>query len=134
NFMMYRFTIMDAIWLGRYAMQHQYGIDRDSGRRRVVIERTRPIHGDKLAFRFDDGTGRHRDDEVGIRLGMSWSTGDKIAGDRKVEMTDGYGPAYFLEPWERRMICIHRHIIEDGVYEDPLSAGRIHGVGIRDRI
>src|SRR5580658_4726024 len=44
------------------------------------------------------------------------------------------GPAYFFKPWERSMLTLHKHIIEDGTYEDALSAGRIHGVGIRDRI
>jgi len=39
-----------------------------------------------------------------------------------------------LGPWERDLLTVHQHIIEDGEYEDPLSAGRIHGVGIRSRI
>lgn len=139
NFQMYRFSIMDAIWCGRQAIQHKYGVDyrRDRTTRKlnkqIVIEHWKPIHGDKLAFRYDDGSGVHSEDEVGIRVGSTMDTGDVVAGDRTIEFTD-FGPAYFLEPWERPLLAVHKHIIEDGYYEDPLSAGRIHGVGIRDRI
>jgi hypothetical protein len=40
--------------------------------------------------------------------------------------------AYFLDPWERQLLlAVHKHEIEDGEYEDPQSAGKIHGVGLR---
>jgi len=135
RFTMYRFAMLDAIWAGRQAAQHKFAFRRDpiTHQQQTIINAWKPIHGDKLAFRYDDGTGKYSDDDIGIRIGPTFYTGDIVGGDRRIEITD-YGPAYFLEDWERSMLAVHRHIIEDGWYEDPLSAGRIHGVGIRDRI
>jgi len=133
DFAEYRRNLLEAIWYGRYAVQHGFDFCRVKGVRRTTVKKWRPINGDKLAFRWDDGSGRFSDDDVGIRVGVTWSMQDGIAGQRTVEFTD-FGPAYFLEPWERSRVAVHKHIIEDGAYEDPISAGRIHGVGVRDRI
>ncbi len=133
NFTEYRRCLLEALWYGRYAVQHKFGFEQVGGKRRCIVQDWRPINGDKLIFRFDDGSGKYSDDEVGIRVTPIYGQHDKLGGDRKLEITD-QGMAYFLEPWERSMVAIHRHIIEDGDYEDPISAGRVHGVGIRDRI
>ncbi len=133
RFTEYRRNLLEAIWYGRYAVQHRFEFEHREGHRFVVIKDWRPIHGDKLMFRWDDGSGQYEDGQVGIRWGMSWGAGDALAGDRKMEYTE-QGPAYFLEHWERTKIAVHKHLIEDGEYEDVISAGRIHGVGIRDRI
>lgn len=133
NFTEYRRNLLEAIWAGRAAVQNQYGFVHRAGKRYTCVTGWRPIHGDKLAFRFDDGSGKHDDADIGIKVTPAWNLGDAVAGDRKIEITE-QGPAYFLEPWERSMMVVHKHTIEDGVYEDPISAGRIHGVGIRDRI
>ena len=119
---------------GRYAVQHQFGWQVIKGKRRSVVQAWQPINGDKLAFRYDDGSGRYLNGQVGIRVYAGGNIPDAIAGARQSEPTADQGNAYFLEPWERGMLAIHRHIIEDGAFKDPLSAGRIHGVGIRDRI
>ena len=129
----YRRNLQEALWYGKYAIQHIYGFRRINGKKRVVIERWKPINGDKLAFRFDDGSARYSDEDIGIKVSTVWPLKDVVLGNRKLEFTE-YGPAYFLETWERTRICVHKHIIEDGAYEDPISSGRIHGVGIRDRI
>lgn len=133
RFTEYRRNLLEAIWYGRYAVQNLFGFEMVHGVRRTVISNWRPINGDKLTFRFDDGSGRFIDEQVGIRVGTNWNARDAIAGNRTIEYTD-QGPAYFLESWERSRVAIHKHMIEDGVYEDPITAGRIHGVGIRDRI
>lgn len=127
-----RRNLLEAIWYGRYAVQFGYGFLRLNGQRRVAINKWLPINGDKLIFRFDDNSGKYGDAEVGVKVGPIWPLGD-ITGNRAIEYTD-LGPTYFLQPWERTRLAIHKHIIEDGAYEDYLSAGRIHGVGIRDRI
>lgn len=133
NFTEYRRVLLEALWYGRYAVQHKFDFEMVGGKRRCIVKDWRPINGDKLVFRFDDGSGRYTDDEVGIRVTPIYGQHDKVGGDRYLEITD-QGMAYFLEPWERSLVGIHRHIIEDGDYEDPISAGRVHGVGIRDRI
>lgn len=135
NFTEYRRNLLEAIWYGRYAVQHRYEWGWVKGQRRLVMRRWEPINGDKLVFRYYDGTGDYDPDQIGVRVSVSSPSAsrDSIAGHRKLTATDS-GMAYFLEPWERSLIAVHRHMVEDGSYEDVLSAGRIHGVGIRDRI
>lgn len=133
RFTEYRRVLLEALWFGRYGVENIFGFDYRLGRRRTVIKKWLPRHGDKLVFRFDDGEHKYRDDEVGIRVMTMGLKGDDVLGRYKVEPTD-QGLAYFLEPWERSRLVIHRHMIEDAAYEDPMSAGSIHGVGIRSRI
>lgn len=147
NFLKFREVLLDAVWFGKNAVQFAWkwkkcrGVDPvgDMGLN-MTIDHWRPIHGDKVVFRYDDGTREYDPNQIGIRVGAGYTAGDKgiqgrlsASGRRKVEPTD-YGLAYFLEPWERRMLAIHKHMIEDGEYEDPQSAGKIHGLGIRSRI
>jgi len=131
NFTEYRRCLMEAIWYGRYGIQHAYGthINRHGVRRRV-IRKWIPVSGDKLLFRYDDGTGSYDPDQIGVRVSAALSKNDYIAGHRELEAT-GEGLGYFLQPWERNMWCIHRHMIRDGEFEDPISGGQIHGVGMR---
>lgn len=132
DFTEYRRCLSDAVWYGRSAVQSAIGyhVNRKGIRRRVV--RTwKPISGDKLLFRFDDGSGDFDPDQVGIRVSPALGKPDNLAGDRKLEVT-GEGMAYFLQPWERKHFAIHKHMIRDGEYEDPLSGGQIHGVGLRN--
>ncbi len=134
RFTEFRRSLMEGIWYGRAGIQNKYHLDYRTGKKRVLVKKWTPIHGDKLCFRFDDGSGEYDGDQVGIRLlGTSMARGDIIGGDRIVEPTEA-GLAYFFEKWERSMLVIHRHMIEDAAYEDPYSAGAIHGIGIRSRI
>jgi len=133
RFTEYRRWLLEAIWFGRVASQNIYGWDiRPRQKKRLYVRRWMPIHGDKLVFRFDDGTGKYSDDQIGIKY-TQFVDAEDFSGRFELEPTD-YGMAYFLKPWERSLLTVHRHMIEDGAYEDPQSAGRIHGVGIRDRI
>ena len=132
RFMQYRECLDHAIWYGRYANTHQWGWKPIGGQQRLCVTKWNPVHGDKLVFKWSDGS-------VGIRVGGQFGTGDwyqwhqlERASD-KIQVTD-YGMAYFLDAWERSLLAIHKHMIEDGAYEDPWSAGSIHGVGIRSRI
>lgn len=129
----YRRNLLEAIWYGRTAIANRYEWRVVRGKKRICLKKWTPINGDKLAFRFDDGGGKFDPDQIGIRVGGSFSQGDKIAGDRVIELTEN-GMCYFLESWERSLMTVHKHMIEDGAFEDPISAGRIHGVGVRDRI
>jgi phage gp29-like protein len=133
DFTEYRRNLLEALWYGRYAIQHGYGFDWRTGKKRVLIKSWRPIHGDKLVFRYDDGTGKFDPNQIGIRVGTQYNKNDALAGDRKLETTD-QGLGYFLEPWERSLIAVHRHMIEDAPFESALHAGAIHGIGIRSRI
>lgn len=139
RFMQYREALLEALWYGKYAVQHRFRWKRVCGRDRLVIDKWLPVLGDKLVFRYDDGTQTFDPDQVGIRVGAGFTTGSSVAKrwsvDRinKVEPTD-YGLAYMLDAWERDLLAIHKHQIEDGEYEEPQNAGRIHGIGIRSRI
>ena len=143
RFTEYRFNLQHAIWYGRYGIQHSWGWEEISGHMRIVPKPRgqedigwQPIHGDKLVFRFDDGTKDHIANQVGIRVGSMYSNLDVIGSEKwaeRIEPTDR-GPAYFLTDYERQLLAIHKHTIEDGAYEDGIDAGTIHGVGIRSRI
>jgi len=139
RFMQYRENLLHAVWYGKYANQHRFRWGQIDGHQRLMVDRWLPINGDKLVFRYDDGTQEYDPDQIGIRVGAGFTTGDSIAKRwsveriNKVEPTD-YGLAYFLEHWERPLLGVHKHYIEDGEYEEPQHAGRIHGVGVRSRI
>lgn len=130
-FTKYRFALQWATWFGRYGIEHTFKQFRTpEGFRRYGIKDWTPVDGDKLVFRYDDGRGVYDKDQIGVRVSAALSPVDRIAGERRLEPTAD-GLAYFLEPWERRFYAIHKHIIIDGHWEDPLSAGKIHGVGLR---
>lgn len=148
RFTEYRYNLLHAIWYGRYAIQHSWNWVRVGGKMRVMpfagYLRDNygwiPINGDKLVFRYDDGViyqpasgGVSSPDQLGILVGAQHQTGDRIGKRWTVEPT-GRGLAYFLTDWERKTISIHKHMIEDGPWEDGIDAGVIHGVGIRSRI
>jgi 2'-5' RNA ligase len=140
RFMQYRENLMRAIWYGRSANTHRWRWKMIHGRPRLIMDRWLPVHGDKLVFRYDKNTSEYNPDQVGIRVGGGFKLGEKVADRWKVEkVTDkirpaDFGLAYFLEEFERPLISIHRHMIEDGEYESPEYAGRVNGVGIRSRI
>ena len=139
RFVQYRENLLNAIWYGRYAISNQYRWKMIRGQRRLVVEDWLPVNGDKIVFRYDDGSFVYDPNQVGIRVGAGYTTQENLATrwdqdrHRKVEATD-YGLAYFLDPWERAFLTIHKHQIEDGEYEEPTHAGRIHGLGVRSKI
>lgn len=143
RFTEYRFNLLHALWFGRYGIQHSWGWEQIAGVMRLIPKAKgqedigwQPVHGDKLVFRFDDGTQDHVPNQVGIRVGARFGNMEWIGSDKwsqRIEPTDR-GPAYFLTDYERQLLAIHKHTIEDGAYEDGIDAGTIHGVGIRSRI
>jgi phage gp29-like protein len=127
-----RESLQEALWYGKYGVSMRYRWKWIGGKKCVAIDRWRPVHGDKLVFRLDDGSGDYDPDQIGIRVGPTWMMNKNLDPNR-VQPTD-CGMAYFLEGYERKLMAVHTHRIEDGEYEDVWSAGRIHGVGIRHRI
>lgn len=139
RFTEYRFNLLHAIWYGRYAVQHRYRWQDISGNMRVMPAPHAdnpgwlPINGDKLVFRFDDGTASSSADQVGIRVGGHLHGAERVSGRWDVEQTHD-GLAYFIKDWERPLLAIHKHTIEDAAWEAERDAGSIHGVGVRSRI
>jgi phage gp29-like protein len=138
RFMQYRENLQHATWFGKYGVANRWRWKVVGGRNRISVDRWRPVHGDKLVWRYDPDDPRWDEDQIGIRVGIAHQ-GSLVGGKwpvekaSQVEATD-LGLAYFLRPWERTLLSIHKHYIEDGEYESPEYAGRIHGVGIRSRI
>jgi len=133
----YRRVMQEAIWYGRYAVANQYGSKNIGGKWRTVIRRWEPRHGDKLVFRYDDGSHDIDPDQIGIRVSSAFrpelpSNRDE-KGRARIQATES-GLVYWLNRWERATVAVHKHLIEDGPWDQPRMAGRIHGVGIRDRI
>lgn len=127
----YRFDLLLAIWFGRYGVEHTYQMRKTpEGHRRYVIKNWTPVDGDKLVFRYDDGRGDYDPEQFGIRVSPALAPRDLLAGERRLEATAD-GLAYFFEPWEQRFWSVHKHLLIDGHWEDPITAGRIHGVGLR---
>jgi hypothetical protein len=157
RFLQYRENLLHATWYGKYGIQHKWRWKRVGPKMRIVMDQWLPVNGDKIVFRYDDGLGTYRPDQVGIRIGMAYpgwqnsarrwerqredeedatfKNGDGLPIIRgqmkgKIQPTD-YGLAYFLDTWERPLLAIHKNQIEDGEYEEPTNAGRIHGKGLR---
>ena len=131
-FMEMRHSLQQAVWYGRYATANQFGKKRIKGKWRTVVSRWEPRNGDKLVFRFDDGTGKYEPDQVGIKIGTLGQVGNYL--NRKQIQATEHGMVYWLSDYERKLIAIHKHTREDGDFDDSYSNGRIHGVGIRSRI
>lgn len=139
HFAKFRWAMGLARWYGRYAVAPLYGKDWVGGKMRTICSSWEPRHGDKLVFRFDDGSHRTKAGQVGIRVGAQrqWiDTGAQDYRGNKISQIEAtqHGLVYWLNDKERRLIVVNKHIIEDGPFEDPLRAGAIHGIGIRDRI
>ena len=139
RFMQYRENLLHAIWYGRYGLQHRWRWKKVRGKMRCSVDQWLPVHGDKLTFRYDADTGDYNPDAIGVRVGAGYQMGERISDRWEIEKTEKVTPtdqglAYFLEPWERPLLAVHKHYIEDGEYEEPTNAGRIFGVGVRSRI
>jgi hypothetical protein len=139
RFTEFRRCLLESIWYGRYANACRFLPVMVKGQYRTVAKTWSPRHGDKLVFRYDDGSYTHDPEQIGIRVNAGWqgtrSYRDPITGEyvRQIQPTE-QGLVYWLTPWQRKTIALHRHQVEDGPYHDPMMAGRINGVGVRDRI
>ena len=157
RFTEFRRSLLEAEWYGKFGAQLIYRNDFIGGYSRFCVSSPdedpdtpcwSPVNGDKIVFRHDDASrldasrGQYPH-QVGIRIGMNANPNKLIAGKYRPEkVATSYsgseptdrGWAYFLDRTDRQRLVIHKHTIEDGSYEDPLSAGSIHGVGIRSRI
>ncbi len=138
RFMQYREALLRAIWYGKYGVQHRYRWKNIDGKNRVIVDRWLPVHGDKLVFGINEGGWK--DERIGIRVGPGLTAAGEgaqewreVVAEGKVEATE-WGLAYFPEPWKLELLAIHKHLIEDGEFEEPVNAGRIHGLGIRSRV
>ena len=131
RFREYLRNLMEAVWYGRYGIQNVWGFARDSRgvRYRTVVDWV-PVNGDKLLFRYDDGTGRYDHNQIGIKVSVAHIKNDIWAGKPDIEW-NSEGTGVFLRRWERSRLVIHKNFMMDGDYEDPTTAGMIHGVGLR---
>ena len=132
RFMQMRQSLLEALWAGRAGIANQFASKQIGGDRRIVCSYWEPRHGDKLVFRYDRGDGEYKAGQVGIRVSTSFLSTQARARNQ-VEYTAA-GQTYFFNDYERKTFIVHKHMIEDGPFENPRLAGRIHGVGIRSKI
>jgi len=131
-----RFTEMrrflqEAVWYGKYGAAINYGTDWIDGKKRIFARRVEPRSGDKLVFRYDDGTHTYSAGQVGIRVGAHYRTLSRLRHDNTrdhIQYTD-VGSVYWLDSQERKTLVVHKHMIEDAPFHEPRMMGRIHGVG-----
>jgi len=145
RFTEYRRNLLEAIWYGKYAVQHRWAKQRIQGESYIMPTAPtlaegygwNPVNGDKLVFQHDDpswlsGTYNRDLGPVGILINRALAASSHI--DKNYLAATDRGMAYFLPHYQRRLLAIHRHQIEDAPWENPIDAGSVHGVGIRSRI
>ena len=130
DFVGMRLWLSEAVYFGRSGVALRYGSEDVGGHRRTVVDDWEPRHGDKFAFRYDDGSGKFDPKQVGIRV--STITSKRLNPKQCSSTSEGY--VYWFTPQERKTFILHKHLREDGPYNNPWVAGRIHGVGVRTRI
>jgi hypothetical protein len=133
EFMQFRETLLRATWYGRYAASCRYNWGQLGPTEWALWPHDwRPVHGDKLVFRLDDGDHTRNPQQVGVRIG--YTLGDRVGGyGDRIEVSDR-GRVYMYTEAERKLLVIHRHQREDAAFEDLAAAGKINGTGLRSRI
>ena len=131
RFLQLRENLLYASWYGKYGVQLQWARFLVGGIPRYCVYNWLPVNGDKIVFKLLEGTP-YEQDTVGIRIGYKRDAIRQKYADQIGATEDGL--AYFLTQEQRDRFIVHRHMIEDGDYHDPYSAGSIFGVGIRSRI
>lgn len=131
RFLQFRENLLYAIWYGKYGIQMTWGNTLIEGVPRFCISDWVPVNGDKLVYKVRTGKP-YETDRVGIRIGYGASVTRELDWNQ-IGATDN-GMAYFLTDEQRDRFIVHRHMVEDGDYDDPYSGGAIYGVGIRSRI
>lgn len=137
-----RRCLLEAIWYGRYAVQFRWRRTKIGGREYVMPSPSRndespgwkPIHGDKLVFRYSQEPLHGPTDELLGPVGLQVNIAQLPEHMKPYVHPSERHMAYFFPHWQRSSIAIHKHMIEDSPYESPFDAGAIHGVGIRSRV
>jgi hypothetical protein len=133
RFVEMRRWLLEAVWNGRSGVALQFRNREIGGFRRIAVSRWEPRNGDKFVFRYDDGSGRYDPDQIGIRIGIAGVNLDRYRRQGKIEYTS-QGMVYWFDQHERKRFILHKHMVEDGPFDQVMLSGRIHGVGIRTRI
>ena len=130
-----RRCLLEAIWYGRYAVAMKYGVGIVDGKKRFFPVNIEPRHGDKLVFRYDDGSHEFQAGQVGIRIGARRTKSWRFSASQEKQITaTEHGLVYWFNGAERKTLVVHKHHMEDSPFEEPRFAGAIHGVGIRSKI
>lgn len=131
RFLQLRENLLYALWYGKYGAQLQWGRALVDGAPRYYVQNWIPVNGDKIVYKVLEGAPYERD-RVGIRIGYAQGALEEVYNGQ-IGPTDR-GLAYFLTDEQRDRFIVHRHMVEDGEYDDPYSGGSVYGVGIRSRV
>lgn len=144
-----RYSLQDALWRGKSAVQFKWRKQRCGGREYILPSKALdeedwgwlPINGDKLVFKYDTenttdegfpqyGQGGEVLGPVGVLANIA-QCGESM---RPYMMPTQQGFAYFPPPWARSLLCIHKHEIKDSSFHNAMDSGAIHGIGIRSKL
>ena len=127
------YSLLDAIWYGRYAAQFAYQWQTKQGRRCLVPTAYSPTNGDKIQYRFRLTTdGPEIEDGTPCILVHSSYVND--LRNAETVLTDRGRALWLRTPYWRERFCIHTHEIDDADFFEGEMAGGVHGVGVRSRI
>jgi hypothetical protein len=122
RFKRYRRQLQEAVWYGRYGVQHRCGWGQVDGQKVWTVKEFVPVNGDKIGHLWD-GTPY---------VLVHSSEASKLKGAEIVYTTRGTG--LLLKGRWREFFTLHSHNPNDADYFEAEMAEGIHGVGIRSMI
>lgn len=117
------YSLLEAIWYGRYAVELEWEWQSFRGKKVLSVVDWFPINGDKLGWNFE-----------GTPYVLVNTTVIQPDPGVKLVNTAAGGRGLLLEGTWRNRFIIHRNEIDDADYFDGEAATGVWGVGIRSRI
>lgn len=115
-------SLLDALWFGRYAVQLLWRWEDYYGRRVLGVQKWLPHNGDKIGHLYD-GTPY---------VLVNNARDDQFANAEFVTTT--YFRGLVLKGTWRERFLLHTHEVDDADFLDADQGERVHGVGVRDRV
>lgn len=122
SFTRMRFSLLHALWYGRYGAALEWGERNFKGELWKVPVKWRPVNGDKIAFDWDMTPA------VAVNPMLATNYASRII------RTDTIPFLKLSNMQWRRQFCLHTHEVEDADYSDITGAGAVAGTGIRGQI
>jgi hypothetical protein len=122
NFQQMKLNLLEALWFGKNGVQLTWDYINYGGNKYLSVVDFADVQGDKIIWRYED-------DVPGILVNRNFSPPGAA-----IVMTDRGSALLLTTPYWRDRFIIHAHEKSDSDYQfESQLAGRIKGVGLRDR-